>query len=210
MKTVKLPPPGLYAITPDTPDTPELIRRTFALLDCPHRPRLLQYRNKTLSPAERRKQAKAIRALCTLNGVPFIVNDTLALALELEADGLHLGQQDGDPAAARAALGPDRILGVTCHDSLELAAAAVEVGADYLAFGAFYPSASKPDAVPAQLATLQIARERYPCQRIAAIGGITAENAAPLRRAGADWFAVITDWYHASDIPTRAATYAKL
>ena len=205
-----LPACGLYAITPDTSDTPSLLARCRLLLHCAHPPALLQYRNKCLPPPERQAQARAVQALCRAANVPFIVNDSLALALALEADGLHLGQEDGDFAAARAALGAQRILGATCHDSCQLAQQAAESGADYLAFGAFFPSASKPAARRASVDVLRTARARFPHLPLVAIGGITAENAAPLLDAGAHWLAVIRDLFEADDIAERAAQYAAI
>ena len=205
-----LPAPGLYAITPDTVNTAALLARCRALLECAHPPALLQYRNKCLPPEERQAQARAVQALCRAANVPFIVNDSLELALALDADGLHLGQEDGDFAAARAAVGTNRILGATCHDSCQLAQQAAESGADYLAFGAFFPSASKPGARRASVDVLRAARARFPHLPLVAIGGITAENAAPLRTAGAHWLAVIGDLFEADDIAARAAQYAPL
>ena len=156
-----LPARGLYAITPDTADTVLLLARCRALLHCAHPPALLQYRNKCLPKDEQWAQARAVQAVCRAANVPFIVNDSLEMALALDADGLHLGQEDGDLAAARAALGTNRILGATCHDSCQLAQQAAAAGADYLAFGAFFPSPSKPAARRASIDVLRTAHARF-------------------------------------------------
>ena len=203
-----LPARGLYAITPDTADTVLLLARCRALLHCAHPPALLQYRNKCLPKDEQWAQARAVQVVCRAANVPFIVNDSLEMALALDADGLHLGQEDGDLAAARAALGTNRILGATCHDSCQLAQQAAAAGADYLAFGAFFPSPSKPAARRASIDVLRSAHARFAHLPLVAIGGITAENAAPLLDAGAHWLAVIGDLFDADDIAARAAHYA--
>jgi len=133
--------------------------------------------------------AEPLQRICADAGVAFIVNDSIALAKRLGADGVHLGQQDGDVRDARALLGPSAQIGVTCHDSRHLAMNAGEAGADYVAFGAFYPTTTKPSPYrpdPAILSWWSSVFE-IPC---VAIGGITPQNAAPLVRAGADFVAV--------------------
>ncbi len=132
---------------------------------------------------------RALRPLCAAHGVSFIVNDRPDLAAELDADGAHIGQGDMDADEARRALGPDRILGVTCHNSRHLAIEAGESGADYVAFGAFFPTRTKATEFAADPEILQWWSEIFtlPC---VAIGGITAENCAPLVQAGADFLAV--------------------
>lgn len=198
---------GLYAVTPDLADTAELVRRVGPALA--GGARLLQYRNKTAAAALRREQVETLLRLCREFGVPLIVNDDLALALETGADGAHLGREDGDLAAARAALGPGKILGVSCYDELERAREAQRIGADYAAFGSFFASATKPGAVRAPLALLAQARRelRLP---LAAIGGITLDNAPQLLGAGADLLAVVGDLFEAPDIRARAAAYTHL
>lgn len=135
------------------------------------------------------RAAEPLQKLCAERDVAFIVNDSVTLAKRLGADGVHLGQGDGDPKEARRLLGPSVQIGVTCHDSRHLAMEAGEAGADYVAFGAFYPTTTKethhrPD--PSILGWWTALFE-LPC---VAIGGITAENAAPLVKAGADFLAV--------------------
>ena len=128
---------GLYAITPDETDGARLVELTRRVLA--GRPALLQYRNKRVAGAERREQAEALLALCRAAGVPLIINDDLSLALEIGADGVHLGRDDGDPAVARRALGEGRILGVTCYADWGRAETGAAAGVDYLAFGAMFP-----------------------------------------------------------------------
>ena len=148
---------GLYAVTPDDADTARLIIRVRAALE--GGAAVLQYRNKSADRALRHKQAGALAILCRQHGVPFIINDHLELALDVGADGLHLGADDGDIAAARRALGADRLLGASCYNRFELALAARDAGADHVAFGAACVSSTKPDAVHAPLALYR--REEY-------------------------------------------------
>ncbi|NZA28180.1 thiamine phosphate synthase [Luteimonas sp. SJ-92] len=192
-------PRGLYLVTPDEPDTTQLLRRVDAVLG---EATWLQYRNKAASADLRREQAAALRKRCSAAGVPLIVNDDLDLARAVGADGLHLGEDDGDPAAARAALGVDAIIGVSCYDDLARAARATAAGASYLAFGAFFPTRSKTAARRAGPELLGAAA-RWGLPRVA-IGGITADNAGPLVEAGADLIAVIGGVFEAGD-PAAAA-----
>ena len=148
-----------------------------------------QFRVKGVDQHEAARLGEPLRRLCADREVAFIVNDSIGLAKRLGADGVHLGQEDGDPREARAALGPTAQIGVTCHDSRHLAMEAGEAGADYVAFGSFYPTATKvvthrPDPV---ILGWWAALFELPC---VAIGGITPDNAAPLIRAGADFLAV--------------------
>ncbi len=204
------PPPfrGLYAITPEDPLLPRLSAQLEAALR--GGVRWVQYRNKSAPPPLRRAQAAEMMRLCRAYGARMIVNDDLPLALEIQADGVHLGREDhGDKlAAAREALGPDKILGVSCYASLALAEAAARAGANYLAFGSLYPSRTKPAAPSAPLTLLGEARQiGLP---IAAIGGITLENARPTLEAGADLLAVISDLFESTDIESRARAYTTL
>ena len=198
---------GLYAITPDgLPDDVLLTRVEAALRGGV---RLLQYRDKQSTASRREDMARGLCALCRRHSTGFIVNDDLALALKVDADGVHLGGSDGDLATARQALGPGRLLGASCYADFELARAAVAAGADYVAFGAVYPSPTKPQAVRAPLelfARCQTELHVPAC----AIGGITLDNAPPLVAAGADLLAVITDVFSASDIEARASTFQQL
>lgn len=180
-------PRGLYLITPDESDTARLLARVAPLLDAGVA--WLQYRNKGAGAALRREQAAALQALCAHAGVPLLVNDDAALAAEVGAAGAHLGEDDGELAAARALLGPRAILGASCYDSLELARNAVAAGASYVAFGAFFATTTKAVSRRATPQLLeQAAALRVP--RVG-IGGITPDNGAALVAAGADLLAVV-------------------
>jgi thiamine-phosphate pyrophosphorylase len=193
---------GLYAITPERTE-PALLRRQVAQA-LEGGISMLQYRRKS---AQDVREASDLAALCRRSGAPFIVNDDLALALACGADGLHLGRDDGDIAAARAKLGK-RLLGVSCYDSLDAARAAAAAGADYVAFGSVFSSPTKPSAVRAPHGLFAEARALgIP---LVAIGGISLENAPLLLRAGADALAVLSDLFDAPDIAGRARAYGKL
>ncbi|ATE62359.1 thiamine phosphate synthase [Thauera sinica] len=198
---------GLYAVTPDEAGTAHLLALAGRVLQ--GRPALLQYRNKPAGPALRREQAQALLALCRAAGVPLLINDDLPLALAIGADGVHLGRDDGDPAAARAALGAGRILGVTCYGEFDRARRGAQAGADYVAFGAMFASPSKPQAPRAPFELLTRARRELQLP-VAAIGGITLDAAAPVIAAGADLLAVISDVFAAADPAARAAAYRPL
>lgn len=192
---------GLYAITPDWADTSRLVAATEAVLKggC----RLLQYRNKTASPCHRDEQAVALRGLTRRYGAALIVNDDVDLALACEADGVHLGGDDGDLRAARRRLGPGRLLGASCYQRLDLARDAAAAGADYVAFGSFFPSPTKPLAKRADPALIPAAKAATGLP-VCAIGGIALDNAGGLLAAGADLLAVITAVYNSVD-PERAS-----
>jgi thiamine-phosphate pyrophosphorylase len=194
---------GLYAITPDTADTEDLLRKVEQALKAGVA--MLQYRNKMISKDKRLLQAKELAPLARGYGVPFIVNDDVEIALAVGANGAHLGREDGDVAAARAKLA-GKILGASCYNDLEKARAAVRAGADYVAFGSVFPSPTKPDAVRAPLSLFQTKLGIPLC----AIGGITLANAPTLIAAGASLLAVITDLFDAPDIGARAGQYRKL
>lgn len=201
---------GLCAVTPDDPLLPRLSALVQAALDggVP----LVQYRNKTAPRPLRRAQAAEMLRICRAAGARLIINDDVALAVEIGADGAHVGRgdaPDGSLAAARAALGPGRILGVSCYDELALAEEAARAGADYVAFGSVFPSRTKPEAVHAPLELLGEARRRLGLP-VAAIGGITLENAPQVIAAGADMLAVVSDVFDAMDIRTRVEAYGSL
>ncbi len=198
---------GLYAVTPDLPDTVELVRSVrLALLGGA---RVLQYRNKTADAALKLAQAQALCQLAREFKTTFIVNDDAQLAAQVGADGVHLGGADGSVAAARALLGNSRIIGVSCYNRAPLALEAVRQRADYVAFGAFFPSSVKPEAVKAEVAMLQAARKELAVP-IVAIGGITQQNAAALIEAGADAVAVISALWNAPDIEASAHGFSTL
>jgi len=167
---------------------------------------IVQYRDKSGDGERRLRQARALNSLCQRFDVPLLINDDIQLALDAGAAGVHLGQSDGNHASAREQLGPDAIIGITCHDSLALAEQARADGADYIAFGAFFPSKTKPDAKPAPMALLAEARSRFALP-IVAIGGISVDNAAQIIEAGADMTAVVHALFAADDITTRAQQF---
>jgi thiamine-phosphate pyrophosphorylase len=200
-------PRGLYALTPDVADTRELLRLVGAAVR--GGAVAVQYRNKPAPDALRREQGKALLGLCRPAQVPLIVNDDLELAIALDADGAHLGREDGDLAEARRRLGPCRILGASCYNRLELARSAAATGADYVAFGSAFASPTKPSAVRAPLELFREARRALPVP-IVAIGGITVENARELLAAGVDAIAVITALFGADDVERRAREFRNL
>lgn len=193
---------GLYLITPDDNDTQRLLARVGPALE---HAALLQYRNKSADSTLRRIQAEALHAQCAARDVPLIVNDDLALAQAIGAEGVHLGEDDGDVPAARAMLGPDAIVGVSCYDALERARAAAAQGASYIAFGAFFPSFTKPLARRASFDLLHDSAV-LGLPRVA-IGGITPDNARSVIEAGADLIAVISGVFDAPDPAAAARDY---
>lgn len=188
---------GIYALTPDSFDTNELSGRVR--LACVGGISVLQYRNKVADAPLRLAQALALREVTTEFGVTFIVNDDAQLAANVKADGVHLGAADGSVKHARSLLGKDKLIGVSCYNQLQLARDAVQAGADYVAFGAFYASSVKPEAAVATLDLLQKARAEIQVP-IVAIGGIDASNGANLVAAGANALAVISAIFDAVDI----------
>ncbi len=195
---------GLYAVTPDTSDTVDLAARVAAALA--GGASAIQYRNKTADAALKRAQAFALARVHALRGGLLIVNDDAALAAEIGADGVHVGEDDASIMAAREIVGPDRLVGVSCYDDLERARSAVVAGADYVAFGSFFPSTVKPDARRAELELLGAARALD--VPVVAIGGITRDNATSLVHAGADAVAVITALFDAPDVEAAARAIA--
>jgi thiamine-phosphate pyrophosphorylase len=198
---------GLYAITPDERDTAELLRKVRQSLQ--GGARVLQYRNKQADASLRLEQAGALRALTREFAVPLIVNDDADLTRRVDADGVHLGGTDGSVTAARVLLGPEKVIGVSCYNRAPLALEAVRQGADYVAFGAFFPSGVKPEAVEATPGLLQQARRELNVP-IVAIGGITVQNGAALVAAGADALAVISALWNAPDIERAAREFSNL
>jgi thiamine-phosphate pyrophosphorylase len=196
-------PGGVYAITPETADTERLLVQVEAALL--GGAAAVQYRDKSGDVARRHEQASELVALCRRFGVPLIVNDDLRLADLCDADGVHLGRDDGSLREARIILGRDKLVGTSCYQSLELAQAAQAEGADYVAFGSFFASPTKPAAPRASLDLLRDAAPRIHVP-IVAIGGITLANAPQLLDAGADSLAVLSALFDAPDI--RAAAHA--
>lgn len=199
---------GLYAITDDRLTAGEqlLPKVEQALIGGA---RLIQYRNKTLSPTTQRAEAEALLSLCHRYHAPLIINDNLELALAIGADGVHLGRDDGDLRAARAQLHPGGILGVSCYNNWANAVEATRSGADYIAFGAFFPSATKPQAARATPDLIRRAKQEFAIP-VVAIGGITPDNSSALIDAGTDMLAVITAVFDQPDIRAAAHRFAEL
>ncbi len=198
---------GLYAITPEASDTQSLMQRVEqALLGGV---RLLQYRSKLAGSALMLEQATMLRRLTREYGAVFIVNDDAQLALRVDADGVHLGGEDGSIANARALLGDKKIIGVSCYNRLDLAREAAREGADYVAFGAFYASTVKPGA-PVATPELLIKARREIALPVVAIGGITVDNGAALLEAGADALAVISALFDAPEVRAAAQQFSSL
>lgn len=197
---------GLYAITPDIADTADLVTRVDAAIA--GGVRLVQYRNKCAAPALKLEQARALKAMCASRAA-LIVNDDVDIALAVDADGVHLGADDGSITAARDRLGSAKLIGVSCYDSIERAHEARRAGADHVAFGSFYASPTKPGAVHAPVSLLERAK-RETGLPVVAIGGITLDNGAALIRAGADALAVISALFGVADIEACAARFTRL
>jgi thiamine-phosphate pyrophosphorylase len=170
---------------------------------------IVQYRDKTTDTARREQEANALQSLCREYHALFLINDDVELAKTVHADGVHVGKEDAALASARDYLGISAIIGVSCYNRLELARQAAQQGANYIAFGSFFPSPTKPHAPRATLELLHEARQQLETP-ICTIGGITLENAPALLQNGADMLAVITDVFNAPDIARQAASFHKL
>jgi thiamine-phosphate pyrophosphorylase len=198
---------GLYAITPDEPNTAELLDKVRLVLS--GGASVLQYRNKAAAATLRREQASALRELTHEFSVPLIINDDVILAQQVDADGVHLGGEDGSVIAARAQLGRSKLIGLSCYNRLALAHEAVQQGADYVAFGSFFASLVKRNAVAASPDLLRQARREISIPLVA-IGGVTIHNGAQLLEAGADALAVISAVFGAADIQGIARQLSNL
>lgn len=198
---------GLYAITRETDDTSYLLTSVEAALR--GGAAVVQYRDKSGDVARQHEQASELLAVCRRYHVPLIINDSLRLADLVGADGVHVGRDDGAIHEARIVLGPEKIIGVSCYQSLERAVAAQAAGADYVAFGSFFPSSTKPDAQRAEPDLLREAA-RVIHLPLVAIGGITLSNAVSLIDAGADAVAVISALFDSTDIEETARQFADL
>lgn len=200
-------PRGLYGVTPEWRDTARLLQ---AVRDAAAGGmRSLQLRRKLASEAERAEQARALAPLCRELGIVFLVNDHWRLALDVGADGAHLGRDDADPAEVRRQAGPGFLLGASCYNELALGQRHLDAGVDYIAFGALFTSPTKPQAAHAPLPLLGQARDLaarhgLPRPAVVAIGGITPANAAQAVRAGADAIAVITGLFEAPNVQAAA------
>ena len=198
---------GLYAITPDEADTDLLLAKVEAALQGGIS--VLQYRNKQASYKLQMQQASAILPLCKHYQVPFIVNDSVELCLTLDADGVHIGADDGNIAEVKARLGMNKILGASCYNRLDLALSAQQAGASYVAFGACFASSTKPHAPVANLDLFKQAKAQLHIPAVA-IGGITLENVPSVIQAGANSIAVINAIFNADDVKLAVQQFARL
>ncbi|NOU41865.1 MAG: thiamine phosphate synthase [Methylotenera sp.] len=202
---------GLYAITPDEQNTDVLVAKVEAALQGGIK--MLQYRNKLANHKLQTQQARALLALCRQYHVPLIINDSITLCLTLDADGVHLGADDGNLSEARAKLGADKIMGASCYNRFDLAVSAQQAGADYVAFGACFTSSTKPHAPVASIALFETAKKQLNIPTVA-IGGINLENAPTLIHAGASSIAVINAIFSASfnldEVKTNTQQFAQL
>lgn len=172
--------------------------------------KLVQYRDKSSDKARRLFEAKNLLALCNQYQAKLLINDDVSLAKEVGAHGVHLGQGDTNPVAARIILGNRAIIGVTCHDSIALAQQAIKDSANYIAFGRFFSSNTKPDARPAPISLISDARKAFSNTPIVVIGGITLDNGKQLLDAGADMLAVCHSLFSAEDITAQAKKFIEL
>jgi thiamine-phosphate pyrophosphorylase len=198
---------GLYAITPDIADTNLLVAKVEAALQGDIN--MLQYRNKSANHKLQTQQARAILPLCRQYKVPLIINDSVKLCLTLDADGVHLGADDGNLAEVRERIGKDKILGASCYNRFDLALLAEKQGASYVAFGACFASQTKPNAPVVGLDLFSRAKTELTIPTVA-IGGITLQNAAQVLQAGANSIAVIQAIFNADDIKLAATQFTAL
>lgn len=193
---------GLYVITdPVLCPAPRLLESVEQALK--GGAAVVQYRDKLADEGSQRRQALDLNRLCQDYGALFVINDDVLLARAVGADGVHIGQDDMRLAEARSLLGPRALIGVSCYNRLTLALQAQAAGADYVAFGRFFPSQTKPNAVAADIGLLHEAKGQLRLP-IAAIGGITADNGAALVAAGADMLAVIHGVFGQPDVEAAA------
>jgi thiamine-phosphate pyrophosphorylase len=198
---------GLYAITPDSADLNTLVQKTQWAIE--GGAFMVQYRSKILNRDVKMQQCAAILRLCRQYEIPCIVNDDVDMCRILEADGVHLGEKDDNIAEVRRILGEDAIIGSSCYDQLNRAKSAQKEGASYVAFGAMFPTSTKPHAPRATLALLKEAKREIQIP-IVAIGGITVNNAHDVIKTGIDAIAVITSLYEAKTIKETAETFVKM
>ena len=198
---------GLYAITPDSADLNTLIQKTQWAIE--GGAFMVQYRSKILNRDVKMQQCAAILRLCREYEIPCIVNDDVDMCRILEADGVHLGEKDDNIVEVRHILGENAIIGSSCYDQLDRAKSAQKEGASYVAFGAMFPTPTKPNAPRATLALLKEAKREIQIP-VVAIGGITVNNAHDVIKTGIDAIAVITSLYEAKTIKETAETFAKM
>ena len=198
---------GLYAITPDTADTDLLLQKVESALQGGIN--ILQYRNKAASHKLQTQQARAILPLCRQYNVPLIINDSVKLCLTLDADGVHLGAEDGNLAEVRKRIGRDKILGASCYNRFDLALSAQQAGASYVAFGACFASRTKPNAPMAGLDLFKRSTVELNIPTVA-IGGITLQNATQMIQAKADAVAVINAIFNTDDVKLSSQQFSLL
>jgi thiamine-phosphate pyrophosphorylase len=198
---------SLYAVTPDEQNTEVLVAKVEAALQGGIN--ILQYRNKQASHKLQTQQARAILPLCRQYNVPLIINDSVKICLTLDADGVHIGADDGNLDEIRARLGPSKILGASCYNRLDLALNAQQAGVNYVAFGACFASSTKPNAPVASLDLFKLAQTQLHIPTVA-IGGITLANAALAIEAGANAIAVINAIFNAPNIKLSAQQFSQL
>lgn len=198
---------GLYAITPDWPDSTRLLTACEKVVEAGVG--ALQLRRKSVPEAVIEQEAFALARLCAARGVPFIVNDNAALARKVAAAGVHIGRADGGVAAARRALAAGQVIGVSCYADPALARSAEEAGADYVAVGSVFSSPTKPGAPVAGLIAVAGMRAATKLPLVA-IGGIRRDNLASVRAAGADMAAIINDLFETGDPGENAREMARL
>ena len=199
---------GLYAITDSRIQTPTALAAQVKLA-VQGGARIVQYRDKSSDHSRRQAQATALLTICREFSVPLIINDDIQLARCCGADGVHLGRSDNDLETARKQLGDNAIIGISCYNEWARAEQAVARGADYIAFGRFFASTSKPDAAQATTAWLSRARKQLPLP-VAASGGISVNNGQQLVNAGADMLAVIAGLFEQPDIERTAQQFSRL
>jgi len=196
---------GLYAITAEEKDSFLLSSQVESCIK--GGARLIQYRSKKLSKIEQGKQARKIKIVCDHYKVPLIINDDIELCRILNADGVHLGENDDSIEKARLVLGPSKIIGVSCYNSIERVKKAVDNGATYIALGACFPTITKPNAPIASLDLIALVLEKFKIP-IVAIGGINLENIELLTNKGISCIAVINSLFKKKDIEGTARQFS--
>ena len=199
---------GLYIVTPNWDDTSKMLDITEKALK--GGARLVQYRHKTASAEQRKEQAKALQVLCKRYGKPFIINDHVDLCLELGADGIHVGEEDNSVPSVRAAIGQNIILGASCYGDINLVRKAKQDGADYVAFGGFYPSIQKQYPVTTPVEIIARAKKELLDFPVCVIGGIDLTNVMPLIHQGTDMVSVISSVYLSDDPEKAARTFSQM
>jgi thiamine-phosphate pyrophosphorylase len=198
---------GLYAVTHEEKDSCVLSSQVESCIK--GGARLIQYRSKTLSKIEQNKQAKKIKTICNYHKVPLIINDDIELCRILDADGVHLGENDDSLEKARLLLGPSKIIGVSCYNSIDRVKKAVDKGATYIALGACFPTITKPNAPIATLDLIALVLKEFKIPLVA-IGGINLENIELLINEGVSCFALINSLFKTKDIEGTASQFSSL